>query len=148
MAFRTDGLDKAYTKAQNESIRIKAFAKDASAGLSAGNVSANAVIQIMTRMKSVIEEWDKVSSLVGIGDYAKSVENDPAYDVAAEFIAMRSAAVAVRDWVINNFPSAGGFIQKDTLEADGAITVRPFTPVQTVALQGLLNDLDAAIELS
>jgi hypothetical protein len=145
MAFRTDGLGKAYTKAQNEAIRVKAFATQARNALIAGTVSANAVMQIMTNMKSSIEVWDSVSSLAGIGAYADNEENDPAYDVAAEFTSMRAEAVTVRDWVITNFPASGGFIQKDTLEVDGAITVRQFTPAQTTGLQTALADLIAAI---
>lgn len=146
MAFETNGLGKAYQKAQNESIRVKAFATQARNALIAGNVSANAVIQIMSNMKSSIELWDSVSSVPGIAQFAKDQQDDPAYDVVGEFLVMRTEAVATRDWVIANFPkSAGNFIEKDTLEADGAITVRQFTPAQTTGLQTVLADLIAAI---
>lgn len=146
MPFRTDGLSKAYQKAQNEAIRVKSFATQARAALLAGSVSANAVIQIMTNLKSSIEVWDSVSSLPGIAQYARDQEDDQTYDVVAEFLAMRTQAVAARDWVITNFPkSAGDFIEKDTLEADGAITVRQFTPAQTTGLQVALADLIASI---
>ena len=146
MAFKTDGLSKAYQKAQNESIRVKAFATQARNALIAGAVSANAVIQIMTNLKSSIEVWDTVSSLSGIAQYAKDQEDDQAYNVVAEFTTMRTEAVAARDWVITNFPkSTGNFIEKDTLELDGAITVRQFTPAQTTGLQTALADLIAVI---
>ncbi len=146
MAFKTDGLSKAYQKAQNESIRVKQFATQARNALLAGAVSANAVIQIMTNLKSSIEVWDSVSSLPGITQYAKDQEDDQAYNVVAEFTTMRTEAVAARDWVITNFPkSTGNFIEKDTLELDGAITVRQFTPAQTTGLQTALADLIAAI---
>ena len=145
MAFKTDGLSKAYSKAQNESIRVKQFATSARNALIAGPVSANAVIQIMTNLKSSIEVWDSVSSLSGIAQYAKDQEDDQTYDVVAEFLAMETEAIAVRDWVITNFPAVGGFIQKDTLELDGSITVRQFTPAQTTGLQTALADLVFAI---
>lgn len=146
MAFKTAGLGKAYQQAQNESIRVKVFATQARNALIAGNVSANAVLQIMSNMKSSIELWDSVSSLPGIAQFAKDQQDDPDYDVVAEFLAMKNEAVATRDWVITNFPkSAGDFIEKDTLEADGAITVRFFTPAQTTGLQTALSDLVAAI---
>ncbi len=145
MAFRTDGLSKAYQKAQNESIRAKQFATSARIVLLAGNVSANAVIQIMSNLKSNIEVWDSVAALSGIAQYARDQENDQTYDVVAEFDTMRAEAVVARDWVIDNFPAVAGFIQKDTLEADGAITVRVFTPGQTTGLQTALADLIAAI---
>ena len=61
MPFRTDGLSKAYQKAQSEAIRVKAFSVAARNALLAGPVSANAVIQIMTNLKSSVEVWDTVS---------------------------------------------------------------------------------------
>lgn len=145
MSFRTDGLAKAYNRAQNEALRVKSFATSANNALAAGAVSANAVIQIMSSMKSSIEVWDTVSALPGLVQYARDQEDDQTYDVVAEFLAMKAAAEAVRDWVINNFPTAAGFIQKDTLELDGAITVRQFTPAQTAGLQTTLATLAAAV---
>ncbi len=147
MAFRTDGLAKAYAKAQTEAINVKSFASNHSAALAANTVSANLVQQIMTRMKSAIELWDSVSGLPGIVQYARDMEDDQTYDLVTEFLTMRNAAVAVRDWVINNFPTAGGFIQKDTYEVDGAITVRTFTPAQTAGLQTVLTTLAGTIGL-
>ncbi len=148
MAFRTDGLAKAYQKAQNESIRVKQFATNARNALVAGVVSANAVIQVMTNLKSSIEVWDSVSSLSGIAQYARDQEDDQTYNVVAEFSAMRTEAVAAVDWVFNNFPKDNAspfYIIKDILETDGSITVRQFTPAQTVGLQTALADLIAAI---
>jgi len=141
MAFKTDGLAKAYANAQQESINVKSFATNHSTALAAGNVSANLVQSIMLRMKSAIELWDSVSGLSGMQQYARDQEDDQAYDVVAEFLVMRGAAVDVRDEVIATMPSASGFIQKDTYELDGAITVRSFTNVQTSALQTLLTTL-------
>ena len=148
MAFKTDGLGKAYQKAQNESIRVKQFATQARNALIAGTVSANAVIQIMTNLKSSIEVWDTVSGLSGISVFAQTQEDDPAYDVVAEFLSMRTAAVAAVDWVFDNFPKdnqAPNYILKDILATDGSISVRQFTPAQTVGLQTALADLIAAI---
>ena len=149
MPFKTDGLAKAYTGAQRESIRIKSYATSAAATLAVGNVSANLIQAIMLQMKSSIEVWDAASGLSGMQQWARDQEDDQAYDVVAEFLTMRNSAISVRDWVINNFPtSAGGFIEKDTYEADGAITVRSFTNVDTAVLQTRLTTLAASIELT
>lgn len=146
MAFRTDGLAKAYSRGQTQAIQCKTVAQSASAALAADNQSANAIIQLLSQMKSFIETFDAVAATPGLAAYAQEQENDPAYDVVAEFNAMRAAAVAVRDWIITNFPtSAGGFIEKDTLNADGSITVRQFTPAQTVGLVAALDALVATI---
>ncbi len=149
MAFKTDGLGKAYQKVQNESIRVKQFATGARNALIAGAVSANAVIQIMTNLKSSIEVWDSVSALSGIAQFAKDQEDDQTYDVVAEFLAMRTEAVAAVNWVFNNFPkdtTSPNYILKDILAPDGSISVRQFTPAQTTGLQTALTDLIAAIE--
>ncbi len=145
MTFRTDGLAKAYAGAQNESIQVKAFAETHSAALAAGNVSANLVQQVMGRMRDAIDRWDSAAGLPGMQQYARDQEDDQTYDVVAEFLAMRGAAANCRDWVVNNFPTSGGFIQKDTYEADGNITVRVFSSVETAALQTLLTTLAATI---
>lgn len=145
MAFQTDGLAKAYAQGQQEAIRLKSFATSNSSILAADDVSANLVQQIMLNMKSSIEIFDTVSGTAGMAQYARDQQDDQAYDVVAEFLAMRTAAVVVRDWVINNFPTVGGFIQKDSYELDGAITVRKFTNVETAALQSHLDALAAAI---
>ena len=148
MAFRTDGLSKAYQKAQSEAIRVKAFAASARNALLAGNVSANAVIQIMTNLKSSVEVWDTVSSLPGMAQYAKDQEDDQTYNVVAEFLAMRSAAVSCIDWVFDNFPKDNNqpnYIIKDILETDGSITVRTFSTAQTVGLQTALAALIATV---
>lgn len=145
MAFRTDGLAKAYAAGQQEAIRLQSFATSHNNALAAGNVSANLVQQIMGQMKGSIEIFDVVSATSGMQQYARDQQDDQAYDVVAEFLAMRNASVAVRDWVINNFPTVGGFIQKDTYETDGSITVRVFTSIETAGLQTVLTTLVGTI---
>jgi hypothetical protein len=147
MAFETDGLAKAYAGAQNEAIRIKSYATSTAAAMAAGDVSANAVQQVMTTMKGAIELWDAASGTPGMPQYARDQQDDQGYNVIAEFLAMRQAAVDTRDWVINNFPKSnpGDFILKDKYEADGAITVRSFTNVETAGLQTNLLTLAAEI---
>lgn len=145
MAFETDGLAKAYAQGQQEAIRLKSFASSSNVTLAAGIVSANLVQQIMINMKSSIAVFDTISSTAGMAQYARDQQADQTYDVVSEFLAMRNASVAVLDWVINNFPTAGGFIQKDTYEVDGAITVRQFTSAETTGLQTVLIALTATI---
>ncbi len=146
MTFRVGGLGKAYLKVQNEAIQLRAFAVTAQANLAAGNISANAVISVLTRMTGSIAVFDSVSSIPGLAVYAQNEENDVSYDVAAEFTAMRTEAIGTRDWILSNFPTAAsGEIIKDTLESDGSITVRQFTPVETAGLQSALGLLIAQI---
>ncbi len=146
MAFRVGGLGRAYQKVQIEAINLRAFAVQAQANLAAGNISANSVISVLTRMTGSIAVFDSVSSIPGLVAYAQNEENDGGYDVVAEFSAMRIEAIGTRDWILTNFPTAAsGEIIKDTLENDGSITVRQFTPAETAGLQSALGLLIATI---
>jgi len=148
MTFRVDGLGTAYAQAQAEATRLRSFSVNTQAALAAGNVSANAVIQALNTLTGSIAVFDAISGLPGMAQYARDQQDDQAYDVVAEFSAMRTEAIGARDWVITNFPTAPGTgeILKDTLENDGSITVRQFTPAQTAGLQSALGQLVATID--
>ena len=136
-------LADALVAAQRTVLRHKAFMAQVSSVMATNTVSANQVIQVMQLTKDALAVVDNSAAVSGMAQYAKDQLDNQAIDIIAEFQVMRAALVDVRDWVITNFPkSAGGFIEKDTLEADGAITVRQFTSPQT---SGLRTVLDAAI---
>ena len=148
MAFRVDGLGQEYQAAQREASSLRSFASNFQSQLAAGDMSANAVISALVRMAQSIAVWDRVSAVPGLVAYAQNEENDGTYDVAAEFTAMRTETIGVRDWILTNFPTAvSGEIIKDTLENDGSITVRRFTPAETVGLQSALGLLVATISV-
>ena len=147
MAFRTDGLGKAYQKIQGEARRAKNRAVALRDQLIAGNVNAESIIDIMSSFKSYIDTSDEVSSLSGMTDFAKAQEDDPTYDVIVEFTAARIAAIAAADWVVNNFPqSAGGFMEKETIQVDYTTVTRTFPPAQTTGLQVVLLNFINAID--
>jgi len=146
MAFKTDGLGKAYAGAQQESANVHAFATNRRANLIAVNQTGDAIEAIMTRMRDAVILWDGASGLPGMVQWARDQEDDQSYDVVAEFLAMRTAAVAVSQWVKDNFPTgAGGYIEKEFYQANFTIESRNFTPAQTVDLQDLLQVLIDAI---
>jgi hypothetical protein len=153
MAFRASTQIKAdgLSEAKRLALRAKAFAQAHSSAMAAGNVSANLVLQVLQEFKSLIERWGIIAASPGIGPYAQDQENDPGYNVAAEFTAMRNAAIAVRDRIIADIPKAtapagvAGRIAIHTLEADGGLTTAIFTPAQTLQLQADLNSFIAAI---
>ena len=146
MPFRTDGLGKAYANAQIESANIHAFATSRRDALIAVNQKGDAIELIMTRCRDAVIKWDEASSLPGMVQWARDQEDDQSYDVVAEFLAMRTAAVAVSQWVFDNFPKgAGGYLEKDFYLPNFTINGRNFTPAQTVDLQDLLQVLIDAI---
>ena len=148
MAFpaSTQALSEGLNAATREAGRIKAFSSRAASVMRGGPVSGNQVLQIMSEMSAALALWDRVAALPGIQQYARDQYSDQALDIGVEFTNMRNAAIAVRDWVVANFPvSAGGYIEKDTLGMDGSISVRQFPPTQTAPLSTLLDTLVAAI---
>jgi hypothetical protein len=146
MAFRTDSLTAVYVGVQSSAKAARSYALNTAATMAASTVSANAVIQVMEVMKSFLEDLTLASNAGGIAQYAKDQSDNQSYDVVAEFSAMQAEAILVRNWVIQNFPiSAGGYIDKDIIEADGSITVRQFTTVQSTGLQTVLTSFAATI---
>lgn len=139
MAFKTAGLSKAYNTAQEEAIRLKEYAQSHRAGLIANAQTGFFIEEIMLRMPKAVAVWDAAKNLPGMLQYAKDQHDDPTYDVVLEFTAMRDAAIAVSQWIFDNFPkSAGGFVEKQTYEIDFSITEATFTSAQTAGLQTAL----------
>lgn len=136
-------LAEGLRSAQRTALQIKAYAVKTNALMSAGPVSANVVLTVMSNMKDAIIEWNAIRQLPGIGQYAKDQFNDQALDVVAEFTTMREAAIDVRDWVINTFPVSdpGGFLERVMLESDGSITTRTFSVLLTEPLRTKLDAL-------
>lgn len=145
MAFPTQlSLSAALRQAQDDAAQLKAYVQQVSNATAAGNVSANLVIELHWKMIWVKARFDAAAAVPGLAAYAQAQLGNPSLDIAAEFSAMVAQVVATRDWIITNFPSAGGYIQKDTLDASG-VTVRQFTPAQTAGLRTVLDALIATI---
>jgi len=147
MGFETAGLSRAYNAAQEEAVRLKEYAQNHRAGLIANAQTGLFIEQIMLRMPQAVAIWDAAKNLPGMLQYAKDQHDDPTYDVVLEFTSMRSAAIAVSQWIFDNFPkSSGGFIEKERYETDFSITAAMFTPAQTSGLQtallGLMNTIE------
>lgn len=139
-------LSEGLRDSQHIAIQLKVYAIKTNTVMAAGSVSANVVLNVMSNMKDAIIKWNTVRQLPGMAQYAKDQFNNQNIDIVAEFTTMREAAIEVRDWVIATFPkSAGGFIERVTLESDGSITTRSFTPIVTAPLRTRLDVLIATI---
>jgi hypothetical protein len=130
---------------KREAVNIKRYSEQVVAFSASNSSSANAVLEALGRLKSTIEAWDAAAAVPGIVQYARDQHDDQALDIVAEYTAMRAAAVTARDWIIGAFPKSGGFILKDTLTADGGITVRQFSSADLDPLRTHLNALIATI---
>lgn len=129
-----------------EARYLRQTATEAVTAMLAGPVSANNVLGTCQRFQagkqSILVPATTDAPLIA---YAKTELNDNAYDLAAEATTAIDAIDAIIAWVVSNFPAAGGYIQKDKLNADGSVTVRQFTTVQTAGLRTRLTTLAGAI---
>lgn len=136
---KEDGL----AEVNREALALKRDAQNRRDALASGDQTGQFVLGIAGRMNTAIAIFDRVSAITGVGAYAQDQFEDSGLDISAEFSAMRSAAIAVRDRIVSDLPTdASGFLSIRTLNADGTITERTFTPAQTANLRA---DLDALI---
>ncbi len=112
----------------------------ASNGISATNagpVSANAILDLCQRLNTTKVNV-LVPALTSPGLMVALAQELRLADAAAATAAVQSLIDAITntiDWVVTNFPASGGYLQKDTLNADGSVSVRQFTTVQTAGLR-------------
>jgi hypothetical protein len=70
--------------------------------------------------------------------FAKTAKRDQGIDVAAEFVAMRAAAVTLRDWIVANVPAP-------TIGPSGYYENQTFTVAQTAPLRTRIATFVATI---
>ena len=108
----------------------------------AGSVGRNSILNLIDVLNQGISDWDAVSGMTGLGAYAQAQKADPTLNIAQEFVAMRAAAISLRDWINNNFPVDGSGVplvyQKDP--TTGELTELEFTSAQ---LSGFRTEADA-----
>ena len=142
MAFKASNIVPArgYFLARDRAVRLSALAINASARLDA-NVSGEQIVNYLgnlTRSKADLESY---KTIAGIVDYAKNQENDPSYDIAAEFTSLLSAI----DAAINTIKGTAISAMLDGW-GDGDVVWATFTPVQTASLKANLDAIVAAVE--
>lgn len=137
-------LDEGLSEAQKTAKRSKTFARRIIADSVAGNISSNEVIKVMREFREIGERLTFIVALPGLNAYAKEQYDNALLDVVAEILPIRDAADAIRDWVVANFPtSSSGFMERDTLNPDGSITIRQFSSAQAA---GFRTELQAYVD--
>lgn len=140
MAFITnvatlqDGFRDILTIAKQQ----KAYMQTWSSAL-ASNVTADVVLGWASNLNTVLARMDAGAALPGMQGYAQAQFGDNAYDVSAQYAAMRSALSAVLTWLQANMPS-------NSLTVTNAVVVgATFTPAQTAPLKSLIDNAVATI---
>jgi hypothetical protein len=128
-------------------IKSELVGADGSGGwyavLAANNHEWSEFVRVQRRLTYALGRMDATAAIPGIAQYIKDQEGDQNYDIAAEYTAMRSAVVAIRDWIYTSMPKvdqAGTlYMAVQALAQDGTVSDRTFTPAQTAPLRALID---------
>lgn len=147
MAFRASNIIplSAYQTVKRAAAQLKASAQGVRAQLAASNASYDFLRDIYRTLERAQAQFTQLAATPGLADYAKAQENDPAYDVAAEFTAMQSAITATLTWMNNNVPTSVT-AKPPANWGDGALIATEFTPAQTAGLRAQLDAVIATID--
>lgn len=147
MAFRAGNIvaSKGYTRAKEVATHVKAYVQRRIGNIQNG-AGTDLLLSIYFDLYRAREELDGIRTVPGIAEYAKSQEDDSAYDVGAEFNAMISAIDAATSYIESALPTDGAGWLLERKLSNGAHIHRQFTAAQLSTLAALLQDIDSSIE--
>jgi hypothetical protein len=110
------------------------------------NVSGQWILAMISNLTAAINTFESNASVPGIGDYVKDQYEDLSINVLTEFSNMKNATQDVKDWIVNNLPTdSNGYLIIRSLDTNGEIVEREFTPTQTQILRDKIDTLIATI---
>src|SRR5690349_14140460 len=92
-------LSNALASASALAVSVKTevqFLRDRSA---LGSTGRESYLRLQRTLSAAVTSWDAYLLVPGIAAYAQSQYGDVSIDIAAEFSAMRSAALTLRNWI-------------------------------------------------
>lgn len=138
------GLDDVYKQLKGEFRTIRARAVTLRTQAAAGSVSFSTVRDYLSSLTSSLTVMsDRVARFGGetLAAYAQAQEATPAYDVAASYNAMVTAANAVVSHISAAIPTNSAHTV-----ADGQVVEPTFSTAQTATLRTLLDTLIGTID--
>jgi hypothetical protein len=135
----------AYANIKRQAASTKVYMTQQATAMQAATSEAWVPLQVIQHLRDVIALMDGWAATPGLAAYAQAQENDAAYNVASEYTAMRNAMVSARDSLIGMFPTSGGFLAYQTMDASGNLGVRTFTAAQLASVVTLCNNVAATI---
>jgi hypothetical protein len=137
-----------YADIQRKATSLQSLASAAKITLAAANTSGNEIKQLLELFIRCKSDLQTAAAVPGIATYAQTQEGDGGYNVAAEFTAMINACTGVINTITGLIPTAvsGGqsYVAVEQWTAAG-ITVRSFTPAQTLGLRNALDTFIATV---
>ena len=147
MTFRATNIVPvdAYELARQNAAGVRRFSQNLSTQLAAGGNSEE-VLAVVDSLVSFKNNLNESVGVPGIVAYAQDQEDDPAYDVAAEFIALIALIDLAITEVVTTIPKdGGGFLLIQTINADGTRVPRDFTGAQLTGITTRLDNIVAGI---
>lgn len=147
MAFLASNITPqlGYVEAKNIANFLKNFCLSRSTQFQS-DTNADVILVTFHDLRRRRDELVNIGSIPGISQYAKDQEDDPTYDVAAEFNALIVSVEAVMSNIETTFPTdVDGYLLEKQFNAQGTYDFRQFTGAQLVTLRGLLDAVAAQV---
>lgn len=132
-----------YQALRSNAAQVKANAQGIHDQLVASGGDTQAIYTICDQMKAWIGFLNTWKAVPGLDAYATS--QGYGGTLSADMTTCASAGQACIDWIVANFPTAGGWLQAQSFNPDGTRNQRQFTSAQTAGLQTALTNFIATI---
>ena len=127
-----------------EASRIKFMAQSLRSKSATSDTPRRDFTNFQKHVDSSIDRWQTLGSVPGLAAYAQEQYGDGSLDIVAEYMAMRNAAIALRDWIFSNIPrdAGSGAVLLEQIDQNGNIIDLTVTPAQSA---GFRTEADAFI---
>lgn len=134
----TFALQTILDSVDGHAVNLKAAAQRIATDSASAGSDRDTLLRFAQLLSAGIDQWDAAAAVPELAAFAKTAKRDQAIDVAAEFVAMRAAAVSLRDWIVANVPAP-------TIGARGYYENQVFTVAQTGPLRTRIAAFTATI---
>ncbi len=139
---------EAWTSLCVSALRTRKRTKTLSDKSAVGDTGRTSYPRLQQQLDDALEKWAELVVVPGLEDYAKDQINLPQLNLGNEYVAMRDAAIILRDWIFANTardPVSGADLEKITDQA-GDPTELTYTTVQTAGFRVEADAFIATIE--
>lgn len=146
MAFRASGVvpAEAYDNIRKQAGFLKTTTTNFADEMEASGANFDQIRAVYTFLVGTKTKLATLASTPGLADYAAIQENDPAYNVAAEYTALIASIDATTVWVDNSAPATASVALPSTW-ISGPLLSTVFTSQQIAPLVTLLRALASQV---
>lgn len=148
MAFKASNIipSDAYQVVKRAATQLKLNCQGFVSTLQASGADYNYLRDIYLTLVRAKDQLNTLSTTPGLAAYAQDQENDPAYDVAAEFTGMLAAITGAITWMDTNVPTSVTAKSPAEWSNNESMIVDTFSSGVTAGLRTALNAVVAEID--